>query len=101
MSGCLPARNLLPHPRRARRPHADQGTKQDLPDAVNAARARALARAPEALAVVRGHLADGGPFPERLHISTLFGRFYLDLFEIPAGPTSPVPRSRPGPPASA
>ena len=32
--------------------------------------------------MVRGYLTDGGPFPERLHISTLFGRLYLDLFEL-------------------
>ncbi len=62
--------------------YADQGSKQDLLDAVRATRAWALARAPEALAQVRGYLADGGPFPERLHIITLFGRFYLDLFEL-------------------
>jgi PadR family transcriptional regulator AphA len=62
--------------------YADQGSKQDLLDAVRATRAWALARAPEALAQVRGYLADGGPFPERLHISTLFGRFYLDLYEL-------------------
>ena len=33
-------------------------------------------------AQVRGYLADRGPFPERLHLSALFGRFYLDLFEL-------------------
>lgn len=62
--------------------YADQGSKQDLLDAIRATRAWALARAPERLAQVRGYLADGGPFPERLHIITLFGRFYLDLFEL-------------------
>lgn len=62
--------------------YADQGSKQDLLDAVRATRAWALARAPEGLSQVRGYLADGGPFPERLHLSTLFGRFYLDLFEL-------------------
>jgi hypothetical protein len=42
--------------------------------------------------VVRGYLADGGPFPERLYLSTLFGGFYLDLSEMhTAGPTSPSP----------
>jgi PadR family transcriptional regulator, regulatory protein AphA len=62
--------------------YADQGSKQDLLAAIHATRAWALARAPEGLAQVRGYLADGGPFPERLHISALFGRFYLDLFEL-------------------
>ena len=62
--------------------YADQGSKQDLLDAVRATRAWALAHAPEALAQIRGYLADGGPFPERLHLSTLFGRFYVDLYEL-------------------
>jgi PadR family transcriptional regulator AphA len=61
---------------------ANQGNKQDLLDAVRATRAWAHARAPERLALVRSYLAGGGPFPERLHIITLFGRFYLDLFEL-------------------
>jgi DNA-binding PadR family transcriptional regulator len=62
--------------------YADQGSKQDLLDAVQAARAWALAQAPAGLAQVRGYLADGGPFPERLHLNALFARFYLDLFEL-------------------
>ncbi len=62
--------------------YADQGSKQDLLDAIRATRAWALARAPEGLAQVRGYLADGGPFPERLHVIALFGRFHLDLFEL-------------------
>jgi PadR family transcriptional regulator AphA len=62
--------------------YADQGSKQDLLDGVRASRAWALASASELLAQVRGYLADGGPFPERLHIITLFGRFYIELFEL-------------------
>jgi DNA-binding PadR family transcriptional regulator len=62
--------------------YADQGGKQDLLDAVQATRAWALAQAPAGLAQVRGYLADGGPFPERLHLNALFARFYLDLFEL-------------------
>jgi PadR family transcriptional regulator AphA len=62
--------------------YADQGSKQDLLGAIGATRAWALARAPEGLAQVRGYLADDGPFPERLHVIALFGRFYLDLFEL-------------------
>jgi PadR family transcriptional regulator, regulatory protein AphA len=62
--------------------YADQGSKQDLLDVVRATRAWALARAPEGLAQVRGYLDDGGPFPERLHVIALFGRFHLDLFEL-------------------
>jgi PadR family transcriptional regulator AphA len=62
--------------------YADQGSKQDLLDAVHAARAWALTRAPDGLAQVRGYLSDGGPFPERLHIIALFARFHTDLFEL-------------------
>ena len=61
--------------------YADQGSRQDLLDAIRATRDWALARAPDALVQIQGYLADGGPFPERLHISTLFGRFYIDVFE--------------------
>ncbi len=61
--------------------YADQGDAQDLLSAIRALRAWALAQAPAGLAQVRGYLADSGPFPERLHISALFARFYTDLFE--------------------
>jgi DNA-binding PadR family transcriptional regulator len=61
--------------------YADQASKQDLLDAITSARAWALDRAPDGLAQIRGYLADGGPFPERLHISAMFARFYADLFE--------------------
>jgi hypothetical protein len=61
---------------------ADQGSKEDLLDAIRATRAWALARAPEGLTQIRGYLTDGGPFPERLHLITLFGQFYIDLFAL-------------------
>jgi DNA-binding PadR family transcriptional regulator len=60
--------------------YADQASKEDLLEAISSARAWALDRAPEALAQVRGYLADRGPFPGRLHIIALFARFYVDLF---------------------
>jgi DNA-binding PadR family transcriptional regulator len=60
--------------------YADQASKEDLVEAISSARAWALDRAPDALAQTRGYLADGGPFPGRLHISALFARFYVDLF---------------------
>ncbi len=31
---------------------------------------------------MRGYLADGGPFPERLHLITLFAGFYVELFGL-------------------
>jgi PadR family transcriptional regulator AphA len=62
--------------------YADQGGKQDLLETVRATRGWALERTPQGLAQVDGYLADGGPFPERLHIIALFSRFYADLFEL-------------------
>jgi DNA-binding PadR family transcriptional regulator len=61
--------------------YADQGSKEDLLQAVRASRAWALARAPQALEQVRGYLQDGGPFPQRLHIIALFAAFHLELYE--------------------
>jgi DNA-binding PadR family transcriptional regulator len=60
--------------------YADQASKEDLLQAITSARAWTLERAPDALAQIRGYLADGGPFPERLHIIAMFARFYVDLF---------------------
>src|SRR5215468_6435027 len=61
---------------------ADQGTKQDLLEAMRAARAWAADQWADGQQQVRGYLADGGPFPDRLHIIALFARFYADLFEL-------------------
>ena len=65
--------------------YADQGTTQDLLAAVQATRAWAAARWSDGQQQVRGYLADGGPFPDRLHIIALFARFYADLFELIIG----------------
>src|SRR5215831_2857855 len=62
--------------------YADQGTKQDLLAAVQATRAWAAGQWADGQQQVRGYLADGGPFPDRLHIIALFARFYADLFEL-------------------
>ena len=62
--------------------YADQGSKEDLLAAVQAARSWATARWADGQQQVRGYLADGGPFPDRLHIIALFARFYADLFEL-------------------
>ena len=62
--------------------YADQGAKEDLLGAVQAARGWAEGRFVEGREQVQGYLADGGPFPERLHIIALFARFYADLFEL-------------------
>lgn len=62
--------------------YADQGGKDELLQAVRATRAWAVEHLPDGLSQVRGYLADGGPFPERLHLIALFARFYVDLFEL-------------------
>jgi PadR family transcriptional regulator, regulatory protein AphA len=62
--------------------YADQGTKEELLDAVRAARRWAEGRFAEGGEQVRGYLDDGGLFPDRLHIIALFARFYADLFEL-------------------
>jgi DNA-binding PadR family transcriptional regulator len=61
--------------------YADHGTTKDLLDAVHATREWAIARMTEGTEQVRGYLADGGPFPDRLHLIALFARYYADLFE--------------------
>jgi PadR family transcriptional regulator, regulatory protein AphA len=65
--------------------YADQGSKEELLDAVRAARRWAEGRYEEGREQVRGYLDGGGPFPDRLHIIALFARFYADLFELVIG----------------
>jgi hypothetical protein len=62
--------------------YADQGSKEELLDAVRAARRWAEDRYADGREQVRGYLDDGGPFPDRLHLIALFARFYADLFEL-------------------
>ncbi len=62
--------------------YADQGSNEDLLEAVQAAHSWAQARSADGRKQVQGYLADGGPFPDRLHIIALFARFYADLFEL-------------------
>jgi DNA-binding PadR family transcriptional regulator len=61
--------------------YADHGTPEDLRNAVHATRDWAVERLTEGVAQVRGYLADGGPFPDRLHLIALFARYYGDLLE--------------------
>jgi PadR family transcriptional regulator, regulatory protein AphA len=62
--------------------YADQGAKEDLLRAVRATRSWAELWSANGREQLRGYLADGGPFPERLHIIALFSSFYTDLFEL-------------------
>lgn len=61
---------------------ADQGTKRQL-DAVLAAQQRDVeATYAAGVEQVRGYLADGGPFPERLHLIALGAEFQARLLEL-------------------
>jgi PadR family transcriptional regulator, regulatory protein AphA len=62
--------------------YADQGTKEDLLGAVRATRSWAELWSANGREQMRGYLADGGPFPDRLHIIALFSSFYTNLFEL-------------------
>jgi PadR family transcriptional regulator, regulatory protein AphA len=57
---------------------ADQGSKQDLLATLDATSGQVDQLLSDTLQQVRGYQADGGPFPERLHIVMLFSRFYVD-----------------------
>lgn len=59
---------------------ADHGTRQDLLDTIEATRAWAREQAVVDAAIAREHLA-GGPFPQRLAINTLVGRYLSDVSE--------------------
>jgi PadR family transcriptional regulator, regulatory protein AphA len=63
--------------------YADQGSKQDLLEAVRSMRGWALAQASAGLPQIRGYLEDedAAPFPHRLHIIALFARFHASLLE--------------------
>jgi PadR family transcriptional regulator, regulatory protein AphA len=57
---------------------ADQGSKQDLLDALDVTSRQVEELLRDVMQQVRGYQADGGPFPERLHLIMLFSRFYVD-----------------------
>jgi PadR family transcriptional regulator, regulatory protein AphA len=57
---------------------ADQGSKQDLLDALDATSGQVDELLRDVMEQLRGYQADGGPFPERLHLIMLFSRFYVD-----------------------
>jgi PadR family transcriptional regulator, regulatory protein AphA len=62
--------------------YADQGGKEELLQAVRGTREWALEHLPDGHSQVRRYLADGGPFPERLHLIALFAEFYEQLFDL-------------------
>jgi PadR family transcriptional regulator AphA len=58
---------------------ADQGGKHDLLAALDTTGEQVQQLLEDGLRQVRGYQADGGPFPERLHLIVLFSRFYVDF----------------------
>jgi PadR family transcriptional regulator AphA len=61
---------------------ADQGTKQDLLGALDTTSQQVQQLLDEGIQQVRGYQADGGPFPQRLHLIMLFARFYADFLVL-------------------
>ncbi|HZQ78683.1 MAG TPA: PadR family transcriptional regulator [Acidimicrobiia bacterium] len=57
---------------------ADQGTKEGLLATLEELEAQALALRQQAVAQAAEYLGEAGPFPERLHILAVLGRFTLD-----------------------
>jgi PadR family transcriptional regulator, regulatory protein AphA len=58
---------------------ADQGSKQDLLAALDTTSEQVQQLLEDGLQQTRGYQADGGPFPQRLHLILLFARFYTDF----------------------
>jgi DNA-binding PadR family transcriptional regulator len=58
---------------------ADQGSKEDLLAALDTTSEQVQQLLEDGLQQVRGYQADGGPFPQRLHLILLFARFYTDF----------------------
>jgi PadR family transcriptional regulator AphA len=58
---------------------ADQGSNHDLLAALDTTSEQVQQLLADGLRQVRGYQADGGPFPERLHLIMLFSRFYVDF----------------------
>jgi PadR family transcriptional regulator AphA len=59
--------------------YADQGSKQDLLAALDTTSQQVQQLLDDGIQQVRGYQADGGPFPQRLHLIMLFARFYADF----------------------
>jgi DNA-binding PadR family transcriptional regulator len=61
--------------------YADHGDKADLQRSIAAARAWARGEIERGLAQLEGYEANGGPFPERLHIIVLFADLCVRLID--------------------
>jgi PadR family transcriptional regulator, regulatory protein AphA len=58
---------------------ADQASKEDLLAALDTTSQQVQQLLEDGLQQVRGYQADGGPFPQRLHLIILFARFSTDF----------------------
>ena len=58
---------------------ADQGSKEDLLAALDTTSEQVQQLLEDGLQQTRGYQADGGPFPQRLHLILLFARFSTDF----------------------
>jgi DNA-binding PadR family transcriptional regulator len=63
---------------------ADHGTREQLLENLKAIRAAAERRRDEAREQVGGYVATGGPFPHRLPIIAVTGKFFLEFAELVA-----------------
>jgi PadR family transcriptional regulator, regulatory protein AphA len=61
---------------------ADQASKQDLLAALDTTSQQVQQLLEDGLQQVRGYQADGGPFPQRLHLIVLFARFSTDFLVL-------------------
>jgi PadR family transcriptional regulator AphA len=61
---------------------ADQGSKEDLLAALDTTSQQVQHLLEDGLEQVRGYQADGGPFPQRLHLIVLFARFSTDFLVL-------------------
>jgi DNA-binding PadR family transcriptional regulator len=57
---------------------AEHGSKDALLRTLRGLRHHGQAMHDDALGIIRGYADDGGPFPERLHLNVLVGKFILD-----------------------
>jgi PadR family transcriptional regulator AphA len=61
---------------------ADQGSKEDLLAALDTTSDQVQQLLEDGLQQTRGYQADGGPFPQRLHLIVLFARFSTDFLVL-------------------
>jgi PadR family transcriptional regulator AphA len=80
--GTEPAEPLVEIEALVRILHADQGDREQLRSTIAITRGQMLQRYEAGADQVRGYLADGGPFPQRLHLIALLTSFYVEFAEL-------------------